>query len=190
VTQNIEKKNDGNEMKELSRQRKWQLRKRESGQCVTCGRPARIYFSQRTKTLITSLYCDEHEALTKHRKEIYRSIRYEKRVKAGLCPICKEPKCNKSLYCEKHHEEKKIYSRNYYRKRAGIPLDELIYPEGPRSLRIVCRALNMIILKIEIPIDHRHLSVDDIAFNISSELQDKGIAVKWSKEKKEFFSEI
>ena len=27
-------------MKQLSRQRAWQLRKQQAGQCVTCGRPA------------------------------------------------------------------------------------------------------------------------------------------------------
>jgi len=49
-------------MKKVSRQREWQKRQRELGNCVICGRTARLT-RRRNASTVRGSRCEEHQAL-------------------------------------------------------------------------------------------------------------------------------
>ena len=107
--------------KEVSRQRRWQLKMKEEGRCMICGK----------RPLADNHYCEEHriKQIMKNRKQQGTPLD---------APIRKNGKRLSKFnpnYKENIKEYHRNHSRNRYRIKHGIPLDKPINKYTKKEVR-------------------------------------------------------
>jgi len=68
--------------KKVSRQRKWQLRQRELGNCIICGHLAALTRRRHAKRA-RSVYCETHQAMTLEMQRRRTAARKDRDAKAA-----------------------------------------------------------------------------------------------------------
>jgi len=87
----------------VSRQRKYQLRKKAERACAICG----------DKNIVNTNFCIRHtKANSKRRKK-----RYKKRKDNGQCVYCGTPHDTGGRFCEIHRVKLSKYMSSYYRRK-------------------------------------------------------------------------
>ena len=79
----------------LSRQRRWQLKKRTENKCTICGEPA----------LDNKYFCEYHRAARAQRSRSAMAALRSARKALGLCVGCGKQKSYKGGYCLLHYQD-------------------------------------------------------------------------------------